>query len=147
MNRLLLLIGYLLLGCIEQLIEHRSIRRLVNETPYEVTVEVFEYDTRYTYQLPPADSVDIPGVCTSGLETYCALDWEGNFENATITFGEERIQQFALPNNRDEKAINGDPSEGFGYVLTSEGLFDNQTRIYTYRITQEDYNQAEEIDN
>ena len=132
----------LLFACTEELVEHDSIRRIVNETKYGVEIEVFGDDDQYTYVIDPFDSLDIEGVCTSGVETYCELGWITSLDNATITFDDERIQTFdGLPVDKTQKAINADPGAGYGYTLTREG----DTRIYTYRITEDDYDNAETI--
>lgn len=139
--------GYLLLGCKETLTEEPAIRRLVNETPYEVVVEVFGSDERFTYELSPFDSLDINGVCVSGVEDYCDLGWVTSLNNATITFEGERVQEFeGLPDDPEQKAVNADPrGVGFGYVRTFEEIDGIEVDVYTYRITQEDYDNAEII--
>lgn len=134
-----------LFACTEELVEHDSIRRIVNETQYEVEVDVFaeEDAERYTYIISPFDSLDINGACTSGVETYCELGWMDSYPYATITFGNERAQRFeGLPEDKGRKAINADPLLGHGYDRKDvEGV-----RIYTYRITEDDYDNAETIE-
>ena len=133
----------LLPACTEQLIEHPAIRRIVNETEYEVDIEVFGDSERYTYTIAPFGTLDIEGVCTSGIEEYCALDWVGYLNNATIIFDDTRIQEFnGLPGDKSQKAINADPGSGYGYTLEFKEDFD----VYTYRITENDYENARLID-
>ncbi len=140
---LTLFLGCVLFACTEELVEHDSIRRIVNNTKYRVEIEVFGDDDLYVYVIDPFDSLDVKGVCTSGVETYCELGWITSLDNATITFADERIQTFdGLPVDKNEKAINADPGAGYGYKLTRE----EDTRIYTYRITEDDYDNAETME-
>ena len=145
MNKLPLLLILLtcLPSCTEQLVEHDAIRQFINETNYEVEIKVFGDDEQYAYAILPLDTLNIEGVCTSGVEVYCDLGWVTTLNSATIVFGNERVQTFdGLPSDRTEKSINADPGLGYGYTFERKGAL----RIYTYRITEDDYENAGLID-
>ena len=136
-------VGLFFLACTEELLEHDAIKQIINETGYEVKIEVFgDFGSRYTYDISPFDTLIIEGVCTSGIDTYCEIGWVGTVANSTITFNNERIQKVnGLSNDKDQKAINADPGLGYGYVFeTKDGI-----QVYTYRITESDYEEAELI--
>ena len=133
-----------LLSCLEDLTENAAIRRIVNETEFAVRVEVFgDESNKFVYHIPERDSIDINGVCTSGVETYCDLGWTTSLAFGKIYFDDQKVQSFDTP-SRDlkEKFINADPLGGYGYVRTGE----NGIQIYTYRITTEDYDDAELVE-
>ncbi len=131
----------LFFSCIkEESSKHSSIRRIVNETKVDVRVEVFGDSQRLSYDIKTQDSIDIKGFCTSGVEEYCYLGWS-DLPNGRIYFGSDKVQNFTEPIDVSNKFINGDPRfEHFGYIRSDENGID----IYTYRITQEDYENAED---
>ncbi|WP_142531476.1 hypothetical protein [Saccharicrinis carchari] len=143
-NILVLCLIFASISCKENLTEHPSIRRIVNGTEVNVRVEVFGDDQKFIYNIIAGDSFDIEGICTSGIETYCDLGWVTSLANGRIFFGNEKVQVFGYPSgNNYEKFINADPiSGGYGYVRSNENGID----IYTYRITPEDYDMAEDCD-
>lgn len=132
-------------SCTDKLTEHKVIRRIVNETAVDVKVEVFsdEDSPYYIGDIEAYDSIDIKGYCFTGAETYCSLGWEAHAPHGRIYFGTEKVQKFETPYNVNKKFINANPKSGkYGYVNTTENGID----IYTYRITQEDYENAEDCD-
>lgn len=139
---ILIFIGIgLLSSCSEDLVENMAIRRIVNETEFPVRVEVFsDTSNKFVYNIQSLDSIDITGICTSGVATYCDLGWITSLAFGEIHFNDMRVQSFGYPTeDRNEKFINADPLGGYGYIRSDE----NGIRIYTYRITQEDYESAE----
>lgn len=133
-----------LFSCSEDLTENPATRRIVNETEFAVRVEVFgDESNKFIYNIPERDSIDIEGICTSGVETYCDLGWITSLAFGKIYFNDEKVQNFEGPSGDiDEKFINADPlGGGYGYVRSDEG----GVQIYTYRITQEDYENAEPL--
>jgi hypothetical protein len=126
---------------IDKLTEHPAIRRIVNETEVDVKVVVFSDEQIFSYNIMTHDSIDLEGSCWSGAENYCYLGGWADLPYGSIYFGTEKIQKFETPNNVDEKFINAAPGSGeFGYIRTKVDGLD----IYTYRITQEDYENAED---
>jgi hypothetical protein len=137
---LMLLISF---SCTDKLIEHEAVRRIVNETAFDVKVKVFsdEDSPYYIGEIEAYDSIDIKGYCFTGAETYCSLGWEAHAHHGRIYFGTEKVQKFETPYDVNEKYINANPKSGkYGYVESNE----NGVDIYTYRITQEDYENAED---
>ena len=128
-------------SCKETLTKHPSIRRIVNETGVDVRVEVFgDEANKFIYDIASLDSLDIEGFCTSGIETYCDLGWVTSLPFGNIFFDEERVLSFESGDG-SSNAINSNPLGGNGYIKSKE----NGVGIYTYRITQEDYENAEPI--
>ena len=127
----------------EEVYEHQAIRRLVNETQYPVKFRAYGDDVEYKYQIDPYGSIDIQGECYTGLEKYCDLGWTSNMGSAEIIFDDKVILRYeGLPPNCKDRAINGDPTGTcFGYVRSDE----NGILVYTYTITEEDYESAEPI--
>jgi hypothetical protein len=134
----------LLFSCsIDKLTEYPAIRRIVNETEVDVKIEVFSDEETFSYNIIAHDSIDLKGYCFTGAENYCYLGGWNDLPYGRIYFGAEKVQKFEEPNNVNEKFINASTGPGsgeFGYVATNE----NGVDIYTYRITQEDYENAED---
>ncbi len=125
----------------DKLTEHPAIRRIVNETEVDVKVEVFSDEQTFSYNIIAHDSIDLKGSCWSGVENYCYLGGWSDLPYGSIYFGAEKVQKFETPNNINEKFINAAPCSGeFGYIKTKVDGVD----IYTYRITSEDYENAED---
>ena len=140
----ILLVSLLIVSCKETLTEIPSIRRIINETNYQISLEVFGDDVSFKYEIKPLDTLNIVGSCFYGVENYCVLDWTTSLAYANIIFDNKRIQRFVdLPLDCAKKAINADPVTGtcYGYVKSEE----NGYNVYTYKITQEDYDNAEKI--
>jgi hypothetical protein len=139
-----LIISMMLFACsIDKNTKYDAIRRIVNETEFDVRVEIFGDDERFDYNIVAYDSIDIQGYCEGPRYEFCMLGWS-DLPNGRIYFGNEKVQTFEHSSGNDnEKFINKDPIYGrFGYVRSNK----NGVDIYTYRITQEDYDTAEECD-
>jgi len=133
----------LFVSCSEDVSKHASIRRIINQTEHSIQIEVFGDNEIFTYQVEGMDTLNITGYCTSGIETYCVLGWASDLAFANIIFDSERIQKFEnLPDDPTKKSINADPTgSDYGYSRSEE----NGIRIYTYIVSQEDYDNAEPI--
>lgn len=148
MKRLLVLFSLLAiiaLSACDKSEPYPAIRRLANLTAYPLKIKVWSnIDKDYEYNLDPLETMDITGTCNEPMFAFCTLGWKGTLDSATIVFNNEKIQKFeGLPSDSREKAINADPVGGnkFGYIrLDEDGLV-----IYKYEITQEDYDNAEDI--
>lgn len=120
-------------------------RRLANLTTYPLKIKVWSnINNVYEYNLTPFETTDISGTCNGPMFAFCTLGWKGTLDSASITFANEKIQMFgALPSDQRVKAINADPVGGnkFGYLISEE----DGVVIYKYEITQEDYDNAEDI--
>ena len=133
-----------LVSCVEHEDQAPAIRRIINETGFQVRFEVFgDESNKLIYSIEPQDSITIEGFCNSNVVEYCFLGWRGNLAFGKIFFDDDRVLSFELPRDRrNDNAINGDPLGGNGYVRTEE----NGIQIYTYRITTEDYDDAELVE-
>jgi len=127
-----------LVSCNEDLTENSAIRRIINESDFNVELEIFGDELIYTARIESGDTIDIEGFCTSGVIVECNLGWRGSIAFAKIIFDDDQVLNFGLP-NENEKFINADPKGGYGYTRSDvDGI-----QIYTYRITQEDHEKAE----
>ena len=133
----------MLVACEEKEDRDPAIRRIINETSFDVRIEVFgDEENKFNYLINAQDSINIEGFCNSNIVEYCLLDWRGDLAFANILFNEERVLNFEQPSgNSNEKFINADPLGGYGYQRSDE----KGVTIYTYRITHEDYENAELI--
>lgn len=120
-------------------------RVIINSTTYEVQIKVWGDDIEFVYKVGAIDTLIIAGTCQCCVPQACALGWTSTLAFATIVFDDKKIQNFIdLPSDSNIKAINADPSLGgdrYGYIRTKK----NGVAIYTYEITQEDYDNAEDI--
>ena len=94
MKRILVIIVFFSLGglicCSEDLTENPAVRRIVNETEFALRIEVFgDESNKLTYDVPELDSIDISGICTSGVESYCDLGWTTSLAFGEIYFSNE----------------------------------------------------------
>ncbi len=122
----------------------QATRRIINETSYLIKIDVFGDDIRFQYEINPQDTLDIQGKCSCCVPRICNLGWHSSLAYGEITYDDVKIQR-SEDLSCNEKAINSDPHGGTGcngYTSTEE----NGVIIYTYRITQEDYDNAEFID-
>ena len=96
--------------------EHSAVRRIINETEYHLVIEIFgNEEEKLIYEVAQFDTLDIAGVCTSGIETYCDLGWRTSYAFANVYFDNERILRFSEPGDDWMKRfINADPIGGFG---------------------------------
>ena len=122
--------------------DYKAKRRIVNETSHSVNLEVFGDDERFEYELEASETVEIEGSCSCCVPENCDIGWR-RLPYANILFDDSlQISFVNIPSTCQQKAINADPSGGcFGYALSQEDGW----AIYTYRITQEDYESAEPI--
>lgn len=119
-------------------------RRLVNLTSYPLEIKVWSrIEDVYEYSINSFDTLDIIGTCSGPPLKFCILGWSGTLDSATIIFNNEKILKFGNPSDLRLKAINADPVGGdrFGYRWSEE----DEIVIHTYEITQEDYDNAEDI--
>ena len=130
----------LLVSCVDKEDRHLAIRRIINETNFDVRVEVFGGEEKFNYLIDAQDSINIEGFCNYGVVGYCFLGWRGDLPFGNIFFDEERVLSFESGDG-SSNAINSNPLGGNGYIKSKE----NGVGIYTYRITQEDYENAEPI--
>ena len=141
-----LCVSLILISCQESSNPGPAIKRIINETQFNIEITGSNCgDTEISlYQLQALDTLDIQGNCYGPFEERCDLGWLGKgCEVVTINFDNARLQLFeGIPQDDLQRNINGDPGLGFyGYENTTL----NGAEIYTYRITQEDYDNAEPI--
>jgi len=119
-------------------------RVIINSTPYEVQIKVWGDDIEFVYEVGAIDTLIIEGTCQCCVPRACSIGWTSDLAFATIIFDDEKVQKFKdLPSDSSIKSINADPDGGgYGYILTRR---ENGIEIYTYEITQEDYDNAEDI--
>lgn len=121
-------------------------RRIFNETNHDLNIQIYDNSTdTFQFNLAPHSTFIIETDCIIGPFNdihSCKIGWERS-QYASIIFDNERIQRFELDENLEctGKAINGD----FwwldcGYEVVECG---NNRLIIEYRITQEDYDNAE----
>ena len=126
----------------EETYEHEAIRRLVNETQYSLDIRAYGDDVEYKYQIDPYGSIDIPGECYTGFEKYCDLGWTSHLLGEIIFDDKVILRYEDFPSNCKDRFISGDPTSSCsGYVRSEK----NGIRVYTYTITEEDYESAEPI--
>ncbi|HAA12022.1 MAG TPA: hypothetical protein DCE41_10110 [Cytophagales bacterium] len=138
------LVVVLVFGC-DRVQEIPSTLRIVNETIYDVQV-VVDGDPVLTHAIPALDSINLPGLCYTLPEGYCDLGWSGSAASGSVTFDTLRVQSFLFENTTDcaDRNVTFDPfGSCYGYELSLEA--DNESRVYTYRITQEDFDRAPPI--
>ena len=118
----------------------RAKRRIINQTSHAVRLEVFGDDIRFSYSIHPNDTLEIEGTCSCCVPRICHMDWSA-LEYGTIIFdGTLRLEYVGKPLNCDEKAINVDPDDQcHGYTREQEDGW----QVYTYIITEDDYESAE----
>ena len=123
--------------------DYKAKRRIINETSHSVNLEVFGGDERFEYELEASETMEIEGSCSCCVPENCDIGWWSSLEYGNIIFDDTlQLLYVGLPNSCQQKAINADPSGGcFGYALSQEDGW----AIYTYTITQEDYESAEPI--
>ena len=122
--------------------DYKAKRRIINETNHSVNLEVFGDDERFEYELEASETVEIEGSCTCCVSRICNIGWR-RLPYANIIFDDSlQLSYVGQPDDCNQKAINTDPYvECFGYLKTREDGW----VVYTYRITQEDYESAEPI--
>jgi len=140
---LLIITLTLLLACHRQG-ETAAVRRIINETSYDVSFSVYggSADT-FAYQVPALDTLEIAGSCFCCPQGYCILGWGISYPEAEIRFDTLRVQRFeGLPADPDIKSLNFTPfDDGFGYESSEE----DKAVIYTYHITPEDFAAADTL--
>jgi hypothetical protein len=118
-------------------------RRIINNTSHSVDVEISADDTQFSYSIAASDTLEIEGTCSCCVPRICNIGLS-QLEYGTIIF-DDTLQLLFVgePSSCEEKAINVDPyDECHGYTRTEEDGW----IIYTYVITEEEYNNAEPID-
>lgn len=137
-----LFLGFPFLISCDKEIKTEAIRRIINETEYAIELRIFGDDDEFTYSVDALDTLEIRGNCFCCVLEYCELGWTTGLANGEIIFDNQRIQRFTdLPNSCQIKSINADPYNGcYGYDRSS---IDGGILIFTYKITEEDYQNAE----
>lgn len=118
-------------------------RRIINNTSHSVDIEISADAAQFSYSINANDTLEIEGTCTCCVPRRCKIDWS-QLEYGLIIFDDTvQLLYVGEPDNCEEKAINVDPyDECHGYTRTEEdGMV-----IYTYFITEDDYNNAELIE-
>ncbi|MGB0863085.1 MAG: hypothetical protein ACPGXZ_09205 [Saprospiraceae bacterium] len=120
-----------------------STRRIINETDHHLDIMVYDDVDTFQFNLAPRSTFIVEGTCTESVfsGTYCNMGWNLS-DNASIVFDNERIQRFELDENLEcsGKAINGSIwSPECGYQTD----YNRSSLTSQYRITQEDYENAE----
>lgn len=121
-------------------------RRIFNETDHDLNIEIYDNGTdTFQFNLAPHSTFIIESDCINSPFNdiyFCKIGWDVS-QYANIVFDNERIQRFELDENLDcsGKAINGSfwwPDCGYEVVE-----YGNNRLVIEYRITQEDYDNAE----
>ena len=120
-------------------------RRIVNETNHHLDIMVYDDVDTFQFNLVPNSTCIVEADCieASFSDIYnCKIGWN-ILQYASIVFDSERIQRFELNENLEcsGKAINGD----IWMLNCSYEVIEKTTNsfIVEYRITQEDYENAE----
>ena len=142
---LFLLFFMFFISCKEDVQEHPTTRRIINETIFSIQINIFDDHEEYQYKINAVDTLNISGSCFSGFENYCDIGWFNDNLSANIIFDNRKVlysEPLIDANQFDKRVIQAvDPSRGYGYVRSNV----NGVKIYTYQITQEDYENAEPI--
>jgi hypothetical protein len=142
------LISILIAGCVNddnKIYPVDASRRIFNETNHDLNIQIYDNSTdTFQFNLAPQSTFIIEADC---IDTpfddiyFCKIGWDVS-QYANIIFNNERIQRFELDENLEctGKAINGDFwSSDCGY----EYDYQYNQLVTEYRITQEDYENAE----
>ncbi len=122
------------------------IRRIVNTTGYAVLIEIRNEDIVFEAHINPRDSIDLRGTCGTGSrQGLCDAGWVNNADFGKIIFDGnlEWTTSLVDPKPCEEKAINATLNGCYGYVrqeYREEGFV-----VYTYTITEADYENAEQV--
>ena len=138
MKNIYLIIAFALLTACHKENERAAIRRIINQTEFNVEIKVYgdEKAESFQYEVSSKDTLAIEGSCFFGASEYCSLDWTTSLAFGEIIFQDSlKLSYEDLPEECDEKSINADPiRECFGYSKKEE----NGVLIYAYTITPED---------
>ena len=119
-------------------------REIINETPYFLDIEMVGElgSPGLSFELASSDTLVILDTCTRDLRiSTCSFPVT---PTGSIIFDQKKIQRFDLNQGCPGKAINTRPYIRLCGYQTDVDLVDGTT-IYTYRGTQEDYNNAEDL--
>lgn len=130
-------------SCEEKVITHTATRKIINETSHHIRILIYDDDEKFEFEIDSQDSVEINGHCSYGFINYCDVGWYTDYNewNAKIFFDEQRVQNFNSKTdsiNIHTKKIQSDPKSGYGYI-------ESEPKVYTYRISAQDYDDAEPI--
>jgi hypothetical protein len=121
-----------------------GIRRILNETDHQLEIVIYgDIGDTLKYSIVPNSFIEIKGKCYEGAGALerCIIDWD-SLPYGTITFDNERIQQFELdsPLGCGGKAINGSVWKNCGYKLVENT---ETLQVFEYKVTDTDYHNAD----
>ena len=119
-----------------------AIKRIVNTTEFYINIKVFGDDIEYTYDINPFDTLNIMGICEEPPYRTCFFDWSSSLFGTEILFNNQKILIFENQCLDGAASISWDSYRCSGYSSKTE---ENGVRVFTYGITQEDYENAEPI--
>ena len=123
--------------------ESPATRRIANESGYSVTLEIVDSEAPDTlvFQIPDQDTLSLTGSCQYGEDQFCAIGWSGSANYVRMQFANQRELVDASPFN-STRNVGTDPSMTLaGYDVDRDG----DMRIYTFTISEADFELAEPL--
>lgn len=123
----------------EKTTEYPAFFYVANQTKHHVKLRVLRNPIK-EYHINSKDTLKTKGVCARGFEGYCLGEWDHGDEIRLI-FDDEKVLIYPKDSYRTsiKKAINGQFFRTKGWVSVEN------SDIYIYTITEEDYQKAKPI--